>query len=120
MVQMAGAADALDQDRRERLLPPLFVTAASESVAIRGEAARALALMVRAEDFPQLCALFLADPGSRVPLAAALRASDPRLAEDFFQLERARLHLDELDIGLGAQPPTPTPTPTPTIQPRKR
>ena len=105
MVQMAGAADALDQDRRERLLPHLFVTAASESVAIRSEAARALALMVRAEDFPRLCALFLTDPASRVPLAAALRASDQRHAEEFFQAERARLHLDELNLGLKAQAP---------------
>lgn len=107
MVQMAGASNPLDDYYRSRLLRPLFVTAASDTIAVRNEAARALALMARPEDFPQLRALFLVDPASRVPLAAALRASDPRRAEEFFQTERVRLHLDELDIGMKDQAAAP-------------
>lgn len=102
VVQMGGASNKLDDSFRARFLQLLFVTAASESVALRSEAALALRCMVRPEDFSQLSALFLSDPASRVPLAAALRVSDPQRAEEFLLAERARLHLDDLNLWLKA------------------
>lgn len=106
LVQLQAVGYELSDETKDFLRPHLLVTASSDIAGVRGEAARALAVLVRPEDFARLYVLFLADPLNRFPLAAALRARDAISAEKTSLADRDRLYLDELGIFTTPMPAT--------------